>query len=430
MVKVLHITPHLGGGVGAVLLKYLEKNTHHKVICLDYANENATANLKANNIQFIDNAYYKPQKILEEIKKADIVLIHWWNHPLLYDFLIRQELPECRMVLWSHIAGFHPPYVFTEKILFYPDLFVFTTPMSFESPDVMEFPDKNKLRAVWATGGVDHIKDIRPKPHEGFNIGYIGTVDYSKMHPDFLEICREIDIPDVKFIVCGGAQHKTIEQQAHGLNIEFTGQVANIAGYLAEFDVFGYPLAPYHYGTCDQVLQEAMAAGVVPVVLNNRMENYIIKHNETGLVANSLDEYVEYIHLLYENQELRKKLSENARKYAQERFSLENLNKEWNKIFAELMYIPKTIKKWNINKKNISHYDVFLESLGKYDIPNSQSSTKGSVHHYYSFFKDDEELRKLSSNSSLSRNGYISSRLGETIVPSSSFLADNLGKNT
>ena len=41
-IKILHITPHLGGGVGRVLLNYLSKVKDdncfiHQVACLDYA---------------------------------------------------------------------------------------------------------------------------------------------------------------------------------------------------------------------------------------------------------------------------------------------------------------------------------------------------------------------------------------------------------
>jgi hypothetical protein len=39
---------------------------------------------------------------------------------------------------------------------------------------------------------VEQIKSIKPKKHSGFNIGYIGTVDYSKIHCNFLNIASKI----------------------------------------------------------------------------------------------------------------------------------------------------------------------------------------------------------------------------------------------
>jgi glycosyltransferase involved in cell wall biosynthesis len=402
--------------VGAVLLKYLVKNPHHSLICLDYANKNAIKTLKVNNIEFIDNAYYEPQKILEEIKDADIVVIHWWNHPLLYDFLVRQTLPHSRVIIWSHVTGFHPPYVFTEKILSYPDLFVFNTPINFETQEVIKFKNKDKLYTVWATGGIDHVKNINKISHQGFNIGYIGTVDYCKMHPDFLKICSRVNIPEVKFIVCGGASHNELKLEAQNMGIadkfEFTGLIPDIAKYLGKFDIFGYPLADYHYGTCDQVLQEAMAAGVVPVVLSNSMERYMVKNGVTGIIADNEEDYIKALEYLYKNPDYRKKLSINAKEYALENFSLEKMCFEWEKTFEKVLKLPKKQRKWTLNIGNPSAMDIFLESLGKYGddfrfnriekikeyskSPVWQAKTRGTPHHYLKFFPDDENLSYFS----------------------------------
>ena len=52
MKKIFHITPHLGGGVGKVLLNWVtkDKNNCHEIATLDYANENAIRMCADNNI--------------------------------------------------------------------------------------------------------------------------------------------------------------------------------------------------------------------------------------------------------------------------------------------------------------------------------------------------------------------------------------------
>lgn len=430
--KILHITPHVGGGVGRVLLSYLSKvkdepSFIHKVVCLDYANHKAVEVAKNIGLSLSDNMSVKKRELLNLIADSDIVLIHWWNHPLLYDFLVREQLPASRVIMWSHNSGFYPPGVFTDKILAYPDLFVFTSPISYETKEVKNLSEaqKKSLRVVWSTSGVEHIKSVKPKPHTGFNIGYIGTVDYCKMCPDFLNICNQVDIPDVKFIVCGGPKEGELRQEAERLGIagkfNITGWVSDIKEYLSLFDIFGYPLASYHYGTCDQTLQESMAAGVVPVVLANPMESYMVKDGVTGIVAKDKEEYIKALQDLYHNRELRNKLSQNAKEYALHTFSLETMVNEWNKLFNEVLDFPKTVRKWKNSKKSedISAKDVFLESLGEYgedfvsycntksdrekknaiekikklaESANWQAETKGTVHHYNSFFPNDPYL--------------------------------------
>ena len=414
--KILHITPHLGGGVGSVLLNWLvfDKSNIHSVATLDYANDKATKVCKDNNIALYSEMNNNIAQLLELIEHADIVLIHFWNHPLLYDFLVKNKLPSSRVIFWSHVSGLHAPYVIPKKILDYADKFIFTTYVSHNAKEVAEYEDKNKFSTILSTGGVENFINIQPKEHKGFNVGYVGTVDYSKMHPDFIATSKKINIPEVKFIIVGGDNEKEISKNAND-KFEFVGKISDIKPYLEQFDVFGYPLHPEHFGTAEQVLQEAMASGIVPVVLNNPTEKTLVKHMENGLVANNLDEYVKYVELLYNDKILRQKLSQNARKYAKEIFSLENLTNQWNKVFDEVLNFPKTIKKWDIKNNNPSYFEVFLESLGEYKhlfmvqsekdlqrikelakFPNWQSQTKGTAHQYHDFFKNDEKLKKIS----------------------------------
>lgn len=419
--NILHIAPHLGGGVGTVLLNYLSfvkdtKNTIHLIATLDYANERSIKQSQEVGFKLFSNMHKKVFDLLDLISEADIILIHFWNHPLLYDFLVRNELPPARIIFWSHVSGFVPPYIFPLKTLKYPDVFVFTTPLSFEVKEVENIPDKNRFRTIWSTGGVNNVKNAIKKSHKGFNIGYIGTVDYSKMHPEFLEICSQINIPDVKFIICASDNYVNIQTHAQKMGIankfEFLCQVPNIKDYLEIFDVFGYPLNPNHYGTCDQVLQEAMAVGVAPVVLNNPMESYMVSNGKVGLVAKNTKEYIDLIEKLYNEPALRAELSKNAKEYAISKYSVEILNEEWEQIFKDVLNSPKIRRKWDISKQNITYMDIFIESIGEYGInfgkknieeikkmaklPNWQSETKGTIHQYYKFFKEDKNIKYFS----------------------------------
>jgi len=447
--KILHITPHLGGGVGSTILGYISKNKsfEHEIVAFGYTIESVTKTVNKLKVPYTDHANYN--EILEKIPNFDIVLVHQWNHPLLMDFLVRNELPPCRLVMLGHNSGFNAPNIYTKKILMYPDIFVFTTALSYQCYDVkilphifsssiggaLEITTERQLRNkifynIWSTDGVEEYKDVETKKHDGFIIGYVGTVDYAKLHPDFLDMCKDIDfIPNLKFVVVGGTHQKEIEAEAKEMGIgdkfEFTGYVpkSTLKDYLESFDIFGYPLAPYHYGTCDLVLQIAMASGVVPVVFDNAMEKLFVKNNKTGLIVKDKKSYIQAIKDLYDNINWRKELSKNAKDDAIKRFTLENLDNEWEKVFKKVLEYPKASRKWDINKKEITHTDVFLESLGHYGslfrtyyrakdlatiifsarrieelakIPSWQTETKGSVHNYSSYFPDDKYLKKWS----------------------------------
>ena len=426
-VSILHIAPHLGGGIGKVLLNYVVRAKEremfsHKIVCLDYANDDAKRIAKKEGLSLNDCFSKKHGELLKLIEESDIVLIHWWNHPLLYDFLVRTELPPCRILMWSHISGYHPPYIFTKPLFDYADLFVFTTQISFDTVEIKKLNKRKKemIRTIWSTGGVESVADVKKRTHKGFNVGYIGTVDYCKLHPDFLDMSASVDLEDVKFIVVGCGNEKEIQDEAiskgWGDKFQFLGFVDNIKEYLAIFDVFGYPLAPYHYGTCDQVLAEAMACGIVPVMLENKMEVSMVEDGVTGLVAVDKKSYAEAIKKLHDDVQLRTRLSMATKKKAKERFSLDKMIVEWEAVFNECLLMKKRKRKWS-GKHSGEHVipsEVFLESTGEYgdvflnnlegydariekfrESPLWQSKTKGTVHHYCSFFPDDKILLRF-----------------------------------
>lgn len=416
-IKIFHITPHLGGGVGTVLLNYLAysqgKNEVHSIASLDYANEKSIKYSKDYGFELISDAYKKMDKLIERIENSDITVVHFWNHPLMYDLLINQDLPASRMIFWLHTAGLHIPYVFPEKLLMYPDICTFSTPLTFETKEVKKLKEKRNFELIFATGGNENMLNINLEPHNGFNVGYVGTVDYFRLHPDFLNVFSKINSLETKFIFCGGPKHEYFKEKVKELGLEdkfeFTGEVSNVENYMKKFDVFGYLLSPNHCGSCDQSLQEAMAAGVVPVVLANAMEKSMVKHFETGLVAANPKEFIHYIELLARDKDLLNKLSKNAKEFAKEHYSLQYLNEKWSELYEKTSKRPKTIKIWNKDKK-YSPVELFLESLGDYKLPfvvyletdydlelkeilkqpQWQSESKATPKQYLNFFQSKE----------------------------------------
>ncbi len=421
--NILHISPHLGGGVGRVLTNYLIKakiseEFEHKIVCLDTINQNAQDVLMSNNIVFEELINY--QSLIPQIQNSDIVIVHWWNHPLLFDFLVKNELPSSHIAFWAHVSGNEAPHIFSHTLFDYPDYFIFTTPMSYLVDEVVSYPKTHGIfRAIWSTGGLDHVKDIAKNGHEGFNIGYIGTVDYSKMHPNFLEMCAKINISEAKFIICGGGHIDELKAEVAKRGLEdkfvFTGFVDDIAPYLEIFDVFAYPLAHNHYGTCDQALSEAMGVGIVPIVLNNNMENYMVHNMYSGIVATNEEEFVSAVKEMYQNKGFRDRLGVKAKEEAFRRFSIDETIKEWDYVFHKLLEKEKLPRKWSgkYSGKDTKPYQVFIESLGKYgevfdtndinairDLAKKslswKSKSKGTTHQYRSFFSDDKLLSSWS----------------------------------
>ncbi len=416
--KILHLSPHLGGGVGRVVNSFLiefkkNNNYFHEIYCLDTINENSKKLLKKEKINFKESISENISLLIKKIESIDILLIHWWNHPLLYEFLVKYELPKNRVVFWSHISGSYAPQIFSKTVFDYADKFIFTTPLSYDVEEVKNY-EEDKFYDIWATSDFNQVKGFKKRIKDSFNIGYIGTLDFSKMYRRYIELNSKVDISNIKFITCGeGSDFNTLKKQVKVMNLEekfiFPGFVENIKDYLENFDLFAYPLCSEHYGTCDLSLIEAMYCGIVPIVFNNSMEKYIVKHMHTGIVVSSEEEYINSIKLLYNDFSLRDKLSKNAQEDVRKRFHLNSSIKKWEDLFTQILKKDKTQKKWTGKYfgENVKPYEIYLESLGKYSLifeennkneikqlVNSSSSwksnTKGTVMHYASFFEDNK----------------------------------------
>ena len=384
MLNILHITPHLGGGVGSVVLNWMMKDptdTKHTIISLDRNNNPDWKQVHDNyaNVTIYDGAYFDPifnNLLMENIQESDIVLIHYWNHPLLYDVMINRDFPACRLIMWNHVSGLFPPYVNTEQDIDFCDKYIFTSPVSYEADDIKELSEekKYKLDVNWSTIGVESFKNLKRPEHKEFIVGFTGTVDFGKLNPKYIDLCAAVNIPDVKFIVCSGDSQQHLIDEAKEKNVyerfSFEGRVPSIVPFVAQFDVFGYPLQPQNFATCEQAIGEAMMGGAVPVVLNNPPERYIVKHMETGIVANTYEEYSTGIEFLYKNPDKRKELQANAQKFASNLYDINNTINKWYCIFEEEMHLPKQLRQW-LNGKidTVSPEMLYILSLGNHAKP-------------------------------------------------------------
>ena len=183
------------------------------------------------------------------------------------------------------------------------------------------------------------------RPHDTFNVGYIGLYDFVKLHEDFAALSAAISVPNVRVLAYGEGQEKqTIIHQAEQLGagdqIMVGPYVHDLREVLAQFDVFGYPLCEDNAATSELVLQEVMRAGIPPVVLPYGSPAELVIHGETGLVARDGADYVRQIEFLYHNPSERMRLGSNASRYAEEMYGADNSARHANSIYASVLERP------------------------------------------------------------------------------------------
>ncbi len=93
---------------------------------------------------------------------------------------------------------------------------------------------------------------------------------------------------------------------------------------------------PWTKGKCALKIIQYMACGL-PVISSNTGANAeIVKHNETGFLANNLDEWIHSIEKL-QNDSLRKKMGVNARKRVALKYTVDTQAKRMDDLFTKLL---------------------------------------------------------------------------------------------
>ena len=319
--KVLHVTPHLGGGVGkahAAISAALPASVEQTFLLLEAPRDRRYADLiEATGARVAVAADLADVAL--EARQADIVQFEYWNHPKLYECLARCDLPPMRSAFWSHISGLAKP-VIQPALIAAASRFIFTTAASMAAPGVAALQAANPSKLATINSGFG-FADVVARPPAGTTtpaIAYLGTVDFVKMHPGFFDAIDSLEGEDIHVSVWGadvsGEAAARVQAMRHPQRIQLRGQTADPRSALAGAEIFFYPLQPDHYGTAENVLIEAMSLGLTAIVLNNPAERAIIRNGINGLIAGDIGECTALLQIMLVSPDRRRQIGENARR--------------------------------------------------------------------------------------------------------------------
>lgn len=350
-VSVLHVIQWLSRGGASRAMWGTAKHTvpygnyRHYVTSLMPPEAEAVALIENAGLIYVPT--YSHKDILALYERMDIVQIEWWNTPQM-DAFLREPQPAARMLFWYHVQGHTDPQYISNSVVAMADIAVASSPVCKASPafnSLSSEGSQKKLRLVYDAADFDRLKNIKLKPHQGFNVGFIGTLSFIKMHPQYISMSAAVKPADIQFVICGSDNLDVLRGQAaahHSASrFKFRGYVEDIQKEIENFDVYGYPLCEDTYASAELNLQEVMYAGIPPVVFPYGGVKELVINDFTGLVVHSEAEYTRAIEFLYHNPEERMRLGRNAAEYARQIFGAENAAKKFDSIYQELLERPK-----------------------------------------------------------------------------------------
>ena len=407
--KILHITPHLGGGVGrahAAISAALPEIVDQTFLLLEQPRDRSYVDIIESagaRVVVADNLDH----VAQLAGAADIVQFEFWNHPRLFECLARCDFPAMRSIFWSHISGLFTPII-PPGLMETANRFVFTTEASLSGPSVVELKEAAKKKFAVINSGFgfsDVPRSASPRIGQPA-IAYLGTVDFVKMHLGFFDVIDQLVGRDICVSVWGdvdpsGEVALRAQAMRHPERIQFRGQTAEPALALSEADIFFYPLRADHYGTAENALVEAMSLGLTSVVLNNPAESAIVRDKETGFIAHSIEECVSLLQMLLLLPELRARVARDAIRHIAETRTPAASVREFMILWLGLLHEParhcdfrsavgETPADWFLATQRLP--GTAWKSRGW---KSQHRASKGTLAHFASAFEGDASLVRL-----------------------------------
>ncbi|MCZ4290623.1 glycosyltransferase [Hoeflea alexandrii] len=347
--KIVHITPHLGGGVGkahaALCAADSEAAGRHYVLLEEPRDHRHLDDIRETGADV--TIAPDRQTIGELMDSADIVQFEWWNHPLMCGLLAGPPLPAMRSVFWSHVSGIAAPFI-PAGLVAAADRFVFTSACSRLAPNLSGPASYGLERTAVINSGFVHAGSGAGEgpDREKCGISYLGTVEFTKMSPAMMQVADRLEREGARVDVWGdvGAQspvRDAVAAMKHPERLRLRGHTGDPRAALSRTSVFLYLLQPFHFGTAENALVEAMSLGCAPLVFANPCELEIVRDGETGLVATSVDHAIQLLNWMLEHPDEVRRMGETARAEVLEQKTPDRSIAAFRGLWQEAMHQPK-----------------------------------------------------------------------------------------
>lgn len=433
--RIIHIAVHMGGGAGKAIAGLIcgadQMEWLHTVVLLEQPADTHHVDIcKENGIDVILAETADKKRLTTLFQEADAIVINWWGHPLMPQFLIEHlSGVKGRILFWFHINGCSYPYIPYELAANGAEA-LFTTAYSLENP-LWSRAERNQIRGTSTViyGMGDFFPEtILPKVDyhtDKLRIGYVGTVSYSKMNHrmlDYIEMLHQ-HIPRMEVTLAGECdaeiRNEVRKRQLEGI-VRCTGKIEDIYSYYRSFDIFLYLLTPDCYGTTENVLLEAMAVGLPIIVLNNPVERNIIRNGENGYIVDREEELLNLVTELHSDTTMRQAAGSRARAYVCREYDACINRQRYLDVLLSVLEKPKTCYPFQ-DVMGASPYEWFRRFTGKNQTnflrlcageggfdqelniwvdelaPIYTGTHKSSISHFLEYYPDDKQLRKISS---------------------------------
>jgi len=291
-----------------------------------------------------------------------------------------------------------------------------TAPCSLQVTDAdLQLARRNgRVSVVSSAAGFEHwpTPRVRPVSLREPRLGYLGSLNLPKMHPAYVDWLAAARHPGLSVELLGDESNSAwLKERCNAWlqprMLRPRGYCHDVPRALSRWDLLVYLLNPYHYGTAEIALLEAMASEVVPIVANNPCELDVVQHGTTGWVVHDAESLSTVLSRCRRDPLERQLMGRQASAWVRERFTLQRLADGFSRIHEQSLALPRQTIDW-VALVGEQPWQWFLSTVpadgmfvpgGSVTLPDGAARwahlepTKGSVHHFARHFEHDEQLR-------------------------------------
>jgi glycosyltransferase involved in cell wall biosynthesis len=292
--------------------------------------------ISKNNYDIVQVEYWYIGKILEKLENVKLKVID------SHDILFNKREQELQNRYGEKLSPFKKSYLRKYKeleinTLKSADLIIYITAADRAALSDLSFVGKNM---IVATGqDIDYFKNYRTKPDAGMILFYgamrgRANVDaFFYLRDEILPLIKK-KIPDAKVMVLGANPPDSIKKLHDGKNMIVTGFVDDVRPYLARANFLVIPLN-VAAGFRSRIV-DVMAMGIPVIGTHKALDSIAMKNGLHGLVTDNKKEMANYAIKLIKERELRKRMSEECKKFVTEKYSIEGTYGKLSKYYLEI----------------------------------------------------------------------------------------------
>lgn len=412
--RIIHILPKIndGGGIGNIFseIAAFQKfgiNTEATIVSLEIA-FSVQRMLQARKLGIRLVVAPRKDTLSHLLENADLVVVSYWNHPLLAEFMV-----------WWVDQNFQKPLVISVKVngLTLPQVLPnwvtqCASGIMYSHPDTLNIQAEESLPPIQLiTQPFIHLPDVINEPRrnngKGFFAFYAGSLNRFKRLPSLFDLHDSINLPKVQIEYWGaGEDSSTINRLGKLKSGVHKGFSKNIYTDFKDYHLLLNPQSPLSYGSYEKIRVECAWMGIPSLVLSESRIAIHVDNGVDGLIASDEKEYLEKLQWIANDANAWKSLSETTYHHIRKTYILEDITKSTIEFYREVLsFGPKSISQVSLPMTPLDHVLSGMGPWAEYMISEPEKLSdleieyalhcEGGVIHYANLLGIDSDLEAM-----------------------------------